>query len=507
MSRLRQYFANRYSSSEATNSEFENIVRYINSAELGNNTLAELLEKIFDDAGDVDLSLSMRYDAATGIEYKLGESEDDPWNLVVDADDIRGAAGINVGTVESPIMFNRVDYVATAAQTTFSYTFSDAAADVLVFVNGLLQPITAYTKNVALNQVIFGAGLVVNDKVTVYSIRNNAAASWRRTDFTATTNQSLFPFAHTADEEIIVYRNGVLQRVGAAYDFITSSATGTITMTTAQPNNTLISVLVVDNTALRTVLGLMLEDEYTTNGLINLAKISIADGAIPQVKVASLVAALAAKAPIYVQNTTPVAPVSGTLWVNTSLPIPALYFYDGTRWLSSSPDGLIPLPTVSDALKFLKLNSTATALEFANIDLSSVMPYTILGGANGVAPLSGAAVVPNAYLPDGALRAPMTGRVTGAITNGTYIIGMLYGAQFQLDKVAMALSAGTATAQLTVNAVNVGSTFALSTTAAVNTWTAEIKNATSAGLAVAVVITGAAGASDITWSLPAKLVA
>ena len=52
MARIRQQYPQNYGSSGNINTEFETLIRYLNSAELGDNTIGELLAKIFDSAGN-----------------------------------------------------------------------------------------------------------------------------------------------------------------------------------------------------------------------------------------------------------------------------------------------------------------------------------------------------------------------------------------------------------------------------------------------------------------------
>ena len=48
MTRLRQQYPQNYGSSGNINTEVENITRYLNSAELGDKTVGELLGTLFD---------------------------------------------------------------------------------------------------------------------------------------------------------------------------------------------------------------------------------------------------------------------------------------------------------------------------------------------------------------------------------------------------------------------------------------------------------------------------
>jgi hypothetical protein len=504
MARLRQYFASRYGSQEATSSEFENIIRYLNSAEIGNLTLFELLDKIFDDNGDVNLNFEIRYDPTTGLEYRLDADAD--WQLITAADNLRGAPGVNLGTIESALFFNRTDYVAGVSQTVYSYVIPPASAAVLVWINGVLQAESAYTYSELTSQVTLLTAPTTGATVTLTTIRSNPATAYRRVDMIAASNQVTFPFPHEEAEEIMVWRNGVLQREGGGYDFIKSWQTSTVTMTTAQPTNTLISVICITNDSIRDVAGLMLEDRFCTNGQIRLDKILINDGSIPSAKITGLDADLAIKADIYVSATQPVGAASGSLWVNTAGSIPQLLFFDSVRWLSSSPNGLIPLPQTANALQYVRLNSTATALEYASIDLSAMIASTSRGAANGVAPLDAAGLVPSSALPAWCARAPILGNISGAVANGTYPIAVIED-QYVFDGLTVALSAGTATVQLYVGGSAVGSTVGASTTPTKLAITSAVKDGSTVPLLVALVVTASSGATNLTYNAGALITA
>lgn len=504
--RLRQYNAGRYKSSEAVNAEFENLVRYINSAELGNQTIKELLLKLFTEDGDVALGIKFRYDAIAGLQVAVGDDSED-WTTVVGADDIRGAPGISLGFIDGPVYFNRVDIVATASQTVFPYSIASEAADVLVFVGGLLQAASAYTYSQALNTVTLSAPQSAGTKVVIYSVRNNSSSTYRRTEFLAASAQVIFPFPHTEFEYVQVFRNGILQREGASYDYIKSHVTGTITMTVPQAANDLITALVVQNDAIRGVLGLMLEDNYATNGLIRFDRISIADGAIAQAKTAGLPAALDLKGDVYVGTSAPGSPRAGSLWINTAGAVPTLLFYDGARFLNASPEGLLPDIAPADALKFLRLNSTASGYELATVDLSGVVPAEDVGAANGVASLDGSARLPVAQMPTIHRKPSLLGILQGSVTNGTKLAGIIGGQKYSLDAADYVLGAGSATVQLRIGGVDFGLPVAVTTTPVRQTWGAVVANAVSAGLAVQLVVTLASGASDLAWSISGERVA
>lgn len=506
MARLRQYQPNRYNSSEATQAEFENLVRYINSAELGNLTLRELLEKLFDGEGNVDLSIRFRYDAITGLEVSVG-GDDEKWTTVVAADDIRGAPGVSLGMIDGPVYFNREDYVATAGQTVFDYVVSTDAADLVVYVGGLLQARNSYTYSIEAGQVTLAVAPATGAPVTIYSVRNNASSTYRRQDFVAGASQVVFPFPHTEDEYIQVYRNGILQREGASYDYIESPITGTVTMTTAQPANTIISVLVVQNKALRDVLGLMLEDRYATNGLIRYDRVAIADGQIPAAKIAALSATLDLKGDVYIGSGAPSGTVrAGSLLINTARPVPALMFYDGARWFDTSPEGSLPAPRPEDALRFLRLNSTATGYELVTLDLSGAVSVEAIGAASGVASLDANALVPAAQLPVTHRRFNTSGKVEGSISNGTKMVGVIGGVKAYIGAATYVLEAGSASVQLKIGGTNYGTAVAVGTVPVRQVWGSVVADALASGLTVSLEISAASSASGLAWNVQGSVI-
>lgn len=244
----------------------------------------------------------------------------------------------------------------------------------------------------------------------------------------------------------------------------------------------------------------MLEDRYATDGLIRLDRIGFPDNGLPQAKVQGLVAALGSKPTLAVQGTTP-DPTLTRLWVNTSPAVPRLLFSDGARWLDPSPQGLLPLPQAGDVLKFLRLNSTATALEYAPLDFSALVQATAVGNPSGVASLDSQGQVPVQQVPAIHRRAHFTGKVAGAIGNGTITVGLLSGNNFSIESASFKLGAGTATVQLFIAGSAVGTAIAVGTAVVKNPWSAVTQNAAALGLEMALVVTSAAGASDLLWAV------
>lgn len=503
MARLRQYFASRYASQEATGAEFENIIRYLNSAELGNLTLTELLTKVFNEDGDVDIGLEIKVDPSTGLEFRL--DPDAPWTLIAPMEDIRGAAGLNVGTIEAPLFSNQVEVTAGVAQTVYPYTIAADTAAVLVWINGVLQATAAYSYSSVTNLVTLNSAPSTGALVRLVSIRTSPATAYRRVDLTAASAQISFPFPMDEYEEIVVFRNGIMQREGGSYDYIKSWQTGIVTMTTAQTAGTLISIICITNSKIRDVAGLMLEDQYATNGLIRLDKIAIADGALPQAKVAGLVAALAGKAVITVSGTTPLTPGTGDLWINTSYSVPALMFFDGTHWLNSSPNGMIPLPLPVNALQYLRLNSTATSLEYAAFDTSGLVKTSDIGAINGVAPLNSAGQIPVINMPDGAIRSPITGRIAGSIANTTIVVGHIAGGVHSFKGLTAKLATGSLSLQLAVNGTPIGSVLAVTTTTARLAITPASVDASISPKDVSLIVTGGATPADLTYAIESNI--
>jgi len=498
MSRLRQYYANRYTSSEATNAEFENIIRYLNGAEIGNRTIFELLDKIFDDAGNVNIGYEFRFNPATGIEYRSDITVNE-WTMIAATNDIRGTSGESVGTIEAPLFSNRMDVVATASQTVFPYITSGASSVLMVWINGALMAESSYV--VSPTAVTMNTGVSASQVVTIATVRSNPAAAFRRVDHVASSAQVTFPFPHLTTEELAVYRNGILQREGGSYDFIRSPATGTISMTTSQTSGNIITIVCISNSAIRDVGGLMMEDKYATSGLIRLSAINIPDNSIEQAKVFGLENSLAGKAKITVSASAPTGAVTGDLWVNTSYAVPTLMFYDGTRWLNSSPNGMIPLPLAANALQFLRLNSTATSLEFAPFDTTSLVQVSSVGAANGVAPLNSSGQIPTSALPDFAKKSPIVGSIAGTLTNTTYTIALFAGCVHTIDSLTAKLTSGSCTLQLQVAGVNVGSTLACTATTTKLAIASTVIDSSVSTKDVTLIVTGATTPVGLTFNL------
>ena len=201
MTRIRQQHPQNYLSSGNISTEFENLIRYLNAAEHGDNTLGELLGKIFDENGNWNVPIKIRKDPSAGIQYRIGTYSDEEkgWINLVTLAEIRGEAGKDFGEIGAPIIFGRADYIATSGQTDFDYAH-DATDELLVYVDGILKTPggsndytsdnTGGTNNAG--GVTFNAGLMVDEVVTIYKIRATSITGFTRQDTFTTSTQAVF---------------------------------------------------------------------------------------------------------------------------------------------------------------------------------------------------------------------------------------------------------------------------------------------------------------------------
>jgi len=467
MARIRQQFPQNYGSSGNISTEFENMIRYLNAAELGNKTIGELIAKLFDADGNFDGPVEFQRSLAGNLEYRIGEYADDStgWAVIASAADLRGEPGIDIGTLNQPIYYGREDIDATASQTVFSYAFVETD-DLLVYVDGVLQAEGAsadYEKDEAADTVTFNAAMAGGEVVTLLKIRNAIASGFSRTDIVSADAQAVFPYVHTQDSIFTVYMNGILQREGGAYDYTASFDSDTITLTSSVSAGNLISIIENNDVTSTKLSGIMTEADFvdTATGLILLNKIGIAAGAISQASVANLATDLASFAKLTVSGTPPVSPATGDLWHDTSKSPNELKYYDGTQFLRTSPESSLPTFTAANANQVLRANGTGTALEFAAVDLSSVIPKTEKGAASGVATLDGTARLPTAQLPEVLSSQSLFLEVTTP-ADQTYDIKRIYKQKLRIQGMAIRTTSGTCDVQVSVNGVTYGTIYTAS---------------------------------------------
>jgi len=570
MARLRQQHPQNYVNSGNIHTDFENVIRYINAAELGDKTIGELFRTLFDETGAFDGPIQMRVDTTEGLQYRVGQysSDTEGWKSLVDIGDLRGPSGANAGVIEGPFFYNRQDkeittgvdtitvtgagtlyatqptvtfsapedssgtaptatafidpntqgilsisvltpgsgYTnpptitisapqnsggtqATATCTllpltptasTISYNFDATTEEVVVYKNGVLLSeqtsggTSEYLAVAAADEVTIAnsVGVAIGDKITIYSVRSQSVTNFRRSDQDITVASTSVPFVHTADEVILVWRNGILQEEGGGADYLANPISNTITFLSAgglQPGDK-VTIMTVENNALKTVGGLMFEDEYTdANGFILYNKLVIENGQIPQAKVADLATNLSGKANIISSPTSPSTPYTGDLWLDTSQVPAILKFYDGTQWLETSPESSLPTFVQTNANQYVRVNGTGTALEYGDIDFSALVPKTYMGAANGVASLDSAGLLPPSQLPETfattsfSMFSPLEdGAAT--ITNKEYYLGRLWQQVIRIDGIAYKLNSGTCTIQIAVDGQGVGNTFNVTST-------------------------------------------
>jgi len=467
MARIRQQFPQNYGSSGNISTEFENMIRYLNTAELGNKTIGELLAKLFDTDGNFDGPVEFQRSLAGNLEYRIGEYADDSagWVVIASPEDLRGEPGVDIGSLNQPIYYGRTDVTATAAQTVFNYVFA-TTDELLVYLDGVLQTgggSADYEKDQSTGTVTFTSAMAGGEVVTLLKIRNAVDNGYVRTDFTTADAQAVFAYVHDEDDTLTVYFNGILQREGGSYDYTTSPASNTITLTSATTAGNLLTVIESNDVSATTLSGIMTEADFvdTATGLILLNKIGIASGAISQASVANLATDLAASAKLTVAGTAPVSPATGNLWHDTSTSPNELKYYDGTQWLRTSPESSLPTFTAANANQVLRVNGTGTALEFAAVDLSSVIPKTEKGAASGIATLDGNARLPTAQLPEVLSSQSLFLEVTTP-ADQTYDIKRIYKQKLRIQGLAIRTSAGTCNVQVSVNGVTYGTVYTAS---------------------------------------------
>lgn len=511
MARIRQQYPQNYVSSSYIHTEFENIIRYINAAELGNRTLSELLSQLFDDEGNFRGPIEFRLDNSNGLQYRVGDYDDaeDGWLTITNISELRGPPGQNIGTIEGPLFYNRQDITVTGTPDNVTYSQVDNEAEtIVVYRNGLMLAEDDYDIDFSTGVVTFDYNLVNNDRITIYSIRTKVIGSYRRMDYVAVTTQATVAFASTPQDTLLVYRNGMLQRLGGAYDYTVDSNQDTITFFTPLDPGDLVTVVVADNTSVKNVGGIMLEDQYTDgNGNILYGRLVVNNDEIPQVKVNGLVPALNSRARIFVASTTPVGSASGDLWMDTATVPNTLKFYDGTNWLLTSPSNSLPTFTNANANQYIRVNGTGTALEYGTIDLSSVVPKTYMGAANGVASLDSSGKLPTNQLPDvySVSSIPFyTQWQTSATTtaNNTYFVAYVFKQILRIDGIALKLSAGTCDVRISVDGTPVGATYNATTTLQSNTIGSPIQvDGTSVGRRIEIAVTNQSAAGILEGCL------
>jgi len=92
MARLKVLYPGNHTSSGNIGADIENIVRYLNSAELGDYTVAELLKVLYDEDGILKAPVQIRNDTINGLQYRVGTyaEAEEGWKQLATAAEIRG---------------------------------------------------------------------------------------------------------------------------------------------------------------------------------------------------------------------------------------------------------------------------------------------------------------------------------------------------------------------------------------------------------------------------------
>jgi len=519
MARLKVLYPGNHTSSGNIGADIENIVRYLNSSELGDQTIAELLKKLFDIDGILKAPVELRKDNIEGLQYRVGEYTEAEigWKQLATVDQIRGAAGSDVGTIGAPLFSARFDVVVNEADgdgniaystgtTVFNFIHEEADA-IVVYLNGALLAAADYTNSASANTVTLTTATDADDLITIYKVQSANDSGFVREDVIAGTSQAVFPFVHSADQKVLVYRNGVLQRQGGTNDYTQQPANSTITFTSALTSGDLVTFIIVEDTSQVRVSGLMTEDKFTnTNGLIPYNKLAIEDADIPRSKVEGVTELLANRGRVYVSSSEPLSANAGDMWVDTASSPNVLKFYNGTGWLLTSPDTGIPAFGTINGLQFLRVNSTGGGLEFADVDFTALVPKTYIGAADGVAGLDATGKLPIAQLPDTFATRSFFFQQSGSITNGDYVITRAFKQNVRIDAIAVKSNSGSGNVQLKINGINAGDLVAASSTLTEQNLSASIAiDAVTTSKEIAFTVSSANNMTDVEVTLAAVI--
>ncbi len=515
MSRLRQINSQNYNNSGAINDEFESLVRYINSAEVGNKTVAELMDILFDDEGVFDANVELRLDTTEGLQYRTGAytSPETGWKTIAAIDDVRGNSGVDYGSIGQPVFNDRYEFTATGGETEVDVAH-DLNSEFLVYINGVFQTPGAsydYTSNInggtdSQGSITFTTPLTASDVVVIYKVQANVEIDYTRTDFDITVDQAAYPFVHESTDPIQVYVNGVLQTAGVSNDYILDPSADLVIFNSAVTAPSIVSILTIRplNSNI-TVAGLMAESNYTDlNGYIQFSKIAVADGEIGQAKVNGLVSFIADTPSFSTGATTP-NPVTD-FWLDTSSNPNQLKFYTGSNYLSANPASALPTFDENNANQYLTVDATGTILEYADLDFSTLVPKTQKGTANGVASLDSSARIPANQLPETIAYSSENVYVAGAVTDGSQRVRRYYKHEVVINAIEVRTDGGTCDVQIEIDGVPVGSTYAASVTPNAQTLSTPITvDATLSSKLVTIAVSNSAAPTNLDVVLSVKV--
>ena len=186
------------------------------------------------------------------------------WIQIIEPEELRGEPGEYVGEIGDALMFNRADYDGDGTTTVFNYAFSESEAETILFRNGLLQSPNAYTLDQINGTITIFPAIGANETLTVFQIRKSELNGFSRTEIVATQNQYIIPFKFNNEDQIFVYRNGILYKEGENDDYILNAGTSTITFLAPMASGDVVTILRMQGGGLRAVGGLLMQDWLVT---------------------------------------------------------------------------------------------------------------------------------------------------------------------------------------------------------------------------------------------------
>ena len=294
MARLRQQHPQNYVSSGNIHTDFENVIRYINSAELGDKTIGELLSVLFNESGTFQGPIELRVDSVSGLQYRVGtySGADDGWINLIDITSLRGPSGSNVGTVEGPFFFNRQDIligtgIGSATVTgggsgyntapTVSFSSPQDSAGTPPTATAVLtgDAVTSITINTA------GSGYTQAPTVTIAAPTSGTTATAPCALATLASGANVISYSFDANtDEVVVYKNGVLlakATTGTTAEYATNSAANTITVSSPTPGVAVGDKLTIYSVRAQTVTNFRRQDTVISASTSTVAFVHTSD--------------------------------------------------------------------------------------------------------------------------------------------------------------------------------------------------------------------------------------
>ena len=294
MARLRQQHPQNYVSSGNIHTDFENVIRYINSAELGDKTIGELLSVLFNESGTFQGPIELRVDSVSGLQYRVGtySGADDGWINLIDITSLRGPSGSNVGTVEGPFFFNRQDILIgtgigsatvpgggagynTAPTVSFSSPQDSAGTPPTATAVLTGDAVTSITINTA------GSGYTQAPTVTIAAPTSGTTATATCALATLASGANVISYSFDANtDEVVVYKNGVLlakATTGTTAEYATNSAANTITVSSPTPGVAVGDKLTIYSVRAQTVTNFRRQDTVISASTSTVAFVHTSD--------------------------------------------------------------------------------------------------------------------------------------------------------------------------------------------------------------------------------------